>query len=263
MQKSLIQRVDSVETESFIALYAAAEAWGTGTHTLDGVTAVWSRQDDDPSFSCVLNLANASQPERTLADLEQAVRERGGLVFGVDTHPDLDALVSEERLQQLGFVRDSQECIWALDLTAGFAADCAPADIEIVQAGPADSDVFARTLNQGWSLPEHAARGYIFAQGIGISGWHQYMAYVEGELAGIAVLFIHDRVADCFLSATLPEFRGKGIQTALIERRLKDGVRAGCNLATSQTVVHNASPRNMARRGFQPLYRRWIYGKRL
>lgn len=263
MLTALIQRVDSVETESFISLYAAAEAWGTGSHTIDGVTAVWSGQDDDPSFSCVLNLANATQPERTLERLEQTVRERGGLVFGVDTHPDLDQRLSEDRLQQLGFERDCQECIWALDLSAGFSAGNTPADISIVEAGPADREVFARTLNQGWNLPEQAARGYIFAQGIGLSGWHQYMAYVEGKLAGIAVLFIHDRVADCFLSATLPDFRGKGIQTALIERRLNDGFRAGCNLATSQTVVHNASPRNMARRGFQPLYRRWIYGKRL
>jgi GNAT superfamily N-acetyltransferase len=65
------------------------------------------------------------------------------------------------------------------------------------------------------------------------------------------------------LSATLPEYRGRGIQTALIERRLVDGLVVRCDLATSQTVVTNASPRNMARQGFTPLYRRWIYGKRL
>jgi kynureninase len=118
-------------------------------------------------------------------------------------------------------------------------------------------------LNAGWGLPADAARGYVFAATIGIENWRHYLAYVDGSPAGVSVLFVHDKMADCFLSATLVAYRGRGAQTALIERRLADGVAMGCDLATSQTVVTNASPRNMTRQGFTPLYRRWIYGKRL
>ena len=263
MQQHLIQRVDKVESESFVTLYGAAPSHGAGWVTEDDVTAVWSAHDDDPSFSCVLNLARSPHPERTLQQLEEALRNEGATVFGVDTHPDLEHWARDERLRQLGFEPDCEECIWALDMTAGNATGMVNEEVHIRLAGPDDREAFTRTLNTGWGLPEQAARGQVFAAGIGLDNWYQYLAYVDGKLAGIAVLFIHDNVADCFLSATLPDFRGQGIQTALIERRLADGLDAGCDVATSQTVVHNASPRNMARRGFQPLYQRWIYGKKL
>ena len=61
----------------------------------------------------------------------------------------------------------------------------------------------------------------------------------------------------------MPMYRRRGAQTALIQARLLDAIEAGCDLATAQSVVTNASPRNFARRGFQPVYRRWIYGKHL
>ncbi len=263
MTTDLIKRVDRVENASFISLYSAGAAWGTGWHEEDGVTAVWSGQDDDPGFSCVLNLAASSARERTLRSLERVVRERGGVVFGVDTHPDLEDWATEERFRRLGFERDCEECIWARPIESPVEPRPLPADLHIERARESQRELFARALNAGWHLPLEAARGHVFASTIGMANWFHYLAYVDGVPAGVSVMFVHDNVADCFLSATVPAYRGRGAQTALIERRLADGLAVGCNLATSQTVVDNASPRNMARQGFTPLYRRWIYGKRL
>jgi hypothetical protein len=61
----------------------------------------------------------------------------------------------------------------------------------------------------------------------------------------------------------MPDFRGRGGQGALIRQRLRDALDAGADLATAQTGTENASPRNMERRGFELLYTRWIYAKRL
>lgn len=262
MQEELIERVDRVEGESFIQLYSASAAWGTGWHTEGSVTSVWSSQDDDPSFSCVLNLGDADDPAAMLVHLESVAASRGAIAFGVDTHPDLE-WANDQRLRALGYAPDSEERIWALDLTANPDGPAMPDGVEVRPAGSSDREQFARALNIGWSLDADAARGHIFAATIEHDDWLHYLALVDGELAGIAVLFIHDQVADCFLAATLPDFRGRGVQTALIEARLQDGLARGCTLATSQTVVYNASPRNMARRGFKPLYDRAIYGKQL
>jgi GNAT superfamily N-acetyltransferase len=263
MTTDLIKRVDRVEDASFRSLYTAGEPWGTGWHEQDGVTAVWAGQDDDPSFSCVLNLAASPDPERTLLSMEQVVRAHGGLVLGVDTHPDLENWATEKRLKRLGFERDCQECIWARELAGAIEQRTLSPGLTVERAQASQREVFARVLNAGWNLPLEAARGYVFAATIGMGNWFHYLAYVDESPAGVSVMFVHDCVADCFLSATLPEYRGRGIQTALIERRLVDGLVVRCDLATSQTVVTNASPRNMARQGFTPLYRRWIYGKRL
>ena len=263
MTPNLIKRVDRVENASFMSLYTAGEAWGTGWHTQDGVTAVWAGQDDDPSFSCVLDLAASPNPERTLLSMEQVVRERGGLVFGVDTHPDLENWATEERFKRLGFERDCEECIWAKELAGAREQQPLSPGLTVERAQTSQREIFAHVLNAGWNLPLDAARGHVFAAAIGMENWLHYLAYIDGSPAGVSVMFVHDNVADCFLSATLPEYQGRGAQTALIERRLVDGLAMGCDLAASQTVVTNASPRNMARQGFTPLYRRWIYGKRL
>lgn len=263
MTADLMRRVDRVERESFISLYSAAVHWGTGWHMEDGVTAVWSGQDDDPSFSSLLNLAASPDPERTVRSLEQTVRERGGLVFGIDTHPELEGWAIPERFEKLGFERSSEERVWVRAMQGAVEPGELPAGLRIERADIMQRATFARALNLGWHLPEDAARGHIFAATIGAENWIHYLAYVDGEPAAVSVLFMHDNVADCFLSATVPAFRGRGAQTALIARRLADGVAAGCDIATSQTVVNNASPRNMARQGFEPLYQRWIYGKRL
>lgn len=262
-ERNIIRRVDSVERESFITLYTAARAWGTGWQQKDGVTAFWSAGDNDPSFSCVLDLARASRPEQTLPGLEDAVRARGATVIGVDTHPDLGSWDADEHLTALGYRRDSAERIWARPLESTVDRTPLPQGLHISRVDSSLREEFIRVLNLGWGLAEDAARGHVFAAGIGLAGWHQYLAFVDGEPAGVAVLFVHDRVAHCFLSATLPQFRGRGLQMACIQRRLSDGRELGCDLAATQTVVDNASPRNMARQGFRPLYRRWIYAKRL
>ena len=263
MSTDLIRRVDRVEVESFVTLYEAAAEFGTGSVTIDGVTGFWSAGDDDPSFSCITNLALSPRREETLARLEEFVGERGGATIGVDTHPDLGDWANDERMAALGYREDSRECIWARSLSVPLEARDLPGDIEVTPATLSDRDDFARVLNLGWHLQPDASRGHVFAAGIGLENWYHYLARVDGQLAGIAVLFVHDRVADCFLAATLPEFRGRGVQTALIQRRLIDGITLGCDLATTQTVMDNASPRNMARSGFQPLYERRIFGKLL
>lgn len=259
----VIHRVNRVERESFIDLYTAAHAWGTGWYRKDGVTAFWSTGDSDPSFSCVLDLAGTPHPEETLLGLEDELRTRGAAVVGVSTHPDLDGWNADERLTALGFQRDSEECIWARPLESTVNSAPLPPGLHIERVDSALRAEFIRVLNLGWGLAEDAARGHIFATGIDLPEWRLYLAFVDGEPAGVAVLFVHDRVADCFLSATLPRFRDRGVQTAFIQRRLNDGISLGCNMATTQTVVDNASPRNMNRQGFQLLYRRWIFAKQL
>jgi ribosomal protein S18 acetylase RimI-like enzyme len=65
------------------------------------------------------------------------------------------------------------------------------------------------------------------------------------------------------VAATAPAARGRGVQTALIGRRLVDARAAGAELAVTETVADNASPRNFRRAGFRLLHHRRIYGKTL
>jgi GNAT superfamily N-acetyltransferase len=264
-EREIVARVDRAERRSFIEMYTAGRAAGldTGWAEVGGQAVVWSARDDDPSFSCVIDLADAVDRGGTLAQLEAAARAGGATVIGIDVPPSLAAWATPERMGRLGYALDYQERIQARELTDDLTPSPLPPGVAIERVTPATHDSFARTLNVGYELPEEHVRGYIFASTLGQPNWLHYLVTVDGQPASASVLFISERVADLFVATTRPEWRGRGAQRALIERRLHDGQRAGCDLATSQTGTANASPRNMQRNGFRALYERLIYGKTL
>jgi GNAT superfamily N-acetyltransferase len=55
-------------------------------------------------------------------------------------------------------------------------------------------------------------------------------------------------------TSTLPEYRGRGIQTAAIGRRLNRAIKEGCDLAVVVTLGNTTSMRNAERLGFTLAY---------
>ena len=66
------------------------------------------------------------------------------------------------------------------------------------------------------------------------------------------------RIAAFFGTATLPEYRGRGVQTALIAQRLHEAALAGCEYAVVSTMPGSGSQRNMERRGFRVAYTKTV-----
>ena len=83
-----------------------------------------------------------------------------------------------------------------------------------------------------------------------------YLARIDGRVVGGATLAVRGRIAGMFGASTLPEFRKRGVQTALLERRLERAAEAGCELTMSLAQPGSASQRNIMRKGFQTLYTR-------
>ena len=260
MSNDLItSRVERAENDAFLRLYQAAAATSaTGWHEIGGIWTVFSPHDDDPGYSCVLNLNDAAEPKAALARIEPAVRSSGATVLGIDAPPALAARLPEAELSEMGFVGDYQECIWARSIGSN---ESFASDPRISRVTDAERDTFARVLNVGYEVAEDSVRGHIFASTIGLPGWYHYLVRYGDEPGSASVLYVTEGVAQFFVATTMPAYRGRGGQQALIQRRLADAQAAGCDLATSQTVIDNASPRNMARHGFEQLHLRWIYGK--
>jgi hypothetical protein len=257
-------RAVKAETEAFVDLYrAAAESWDTAHDSFDSVRVVWSPHDPDPAFSVILNLFEARQYETTIEVLESLGRQRGMPRIGINGNPAVDRWVEQGRAAALGFETASEEYFWArpLDDEIDVPALSPGATIERSTAG--ERDLWGRTLNLGHDYPEHHARGHVYAAAIGRPGWLHYLIRVDAEPAAASVLYIAGDSSQLFVTATRPEFRSRGFQTYFIARRLHDARAAGCTLAATQTVVDNASPRNMERRGFTMLYRRKILSKPL
>ena len=121
-----------------------------------------------------------------------------------------------------------------------------------------DLKVWTRIAAEAFATPEMSVE---FLEGVMEPFAHAknarcYLAYVDGEPAGSGSMFIssEQRVAGLFGAGTRPMYRRRGIQTAMLQRRLADAAQAGCDVAMVTTLPGSDSHRNVARRGFELLY---------
>ena len=82
-----------------------------------------------------------------------------------------------------------------------------------------------------------------------------FVARIDGQVAGSAGLSVAETplglVGELYIASTLPEFRGRGVQTALLRSRLAAARAAGCALAVVMARPANTSARNTERAGFR------------
>lgn len=81
-----------------------------------------------------------------------------------------------------------------------------------------------------------------------------YFALLDGEIAGGGTVAVNERVALFGGAGTAEKFRNRGVQQALIAKRLRHAVRAGCDLAMTVTLPGSSSQRNCERHGFRVVY---------
>jgi len=84
-------------------------------------------------------------------------------------------------------------------------------------------------------------------------GAQAFLALLNGQVAGGAVLHICGNVAYIRTASCRLQYRYQGVQTALLDARLKAARSAGCDLAFSSTDRLGVSARNLMRFGFKPL----------
>jgi GNAT superfamily N-acetyltransferase len=79
---------------------------------------------------------------------------------------------------------------------------------------------------------------------------------VDGVIAGGAAVSAQHGVCGLFGASTLPAFRRRGAQSALLATRLAWAREKGCDLAVSITQPGSISHRNIERSGFRVAYTR-------
>ncbi|MGN7385099.1 GNAT family N-acetyltransferase [Paenibacillus sp. SAFN-117] len=95
---------------------------------------------------------------------------------------------------------------------------------------------------------------------LGRPGWRIYLASWQEQPAAVAVMHISDDIASCTLAATAPQFRRKGLHTALLLRRMHDAYKADCRLVAAQASFAGTSQNNMERAGMRIAWTRAVWG---
>ena len=101
----------------------------------------------------------------------------------------------------------------------------------------------------GWQIPDPQGFKANVRGWLGQPGWSLYLARVDGRPAATGILYVHDRVGYCADAATDPAFRGRGLQTAMLRRRIADAHAAGVDFVCSGADYLSTSHRNMERVG--------------
>ena len=83
-----------------------------------------------------------------------------------------------------------------------------------------------------------------------------FLAEYGGKPGAAGVLCIHDGVALFGGSATIPELRRRGLQAALLHKRMCYAFDHGCDLAMMVAQPGSDSQRNAERKGFRIAYTR-------
>lgn len=94
-----------------------------------------------------------------------------------------------------------------------------------------------------------------------VPGFAGYVARIGGDIAGGASLRFDQGIAQFSGAATLPRFRRRGVQTALLRARLAAAADAGCDVGVVVTQPASKSQQNVQREGFALLYVRQLLVK--
>ena len=111
---------------------------------------------------------------------------------------------------------------------------------------------------RGWGeSPELAAFMKDFGQVTGRSrGTTCFVAEVDGTIVATGALVMHGGVAILAGASTIPAWRGRGAQTALLAARLAYAAEQGCDLAMMGAAPGSTSQTNAERQGFRIAYTR-------
>jgi ribosomal protein S18 acetylase RimI-like enzyme len=195
----------------------------------------------------------------TAADLdriEEFYRSRGEAAQ-IDVCPQADMSLLElmkERPYRLEELND----VLARPISASDKFDGKPASAEIRRIRPEEAgdlcEVVARAFLEGKDPEPQFVE--IFRPLYLAETSFAFAAFVDGKLVGGAAGMVVPEagIVTMFGSATLPEYRGRGIQSAFLRERMKIAQAAGAEYAVIVTRAGTTSQRNAQRAGFTLAY---------
>ena len=133
--------------------------------------------------------------------------------------------------------------------------------ISVRRVATATIDGFLDTFMEGFETPVEIREG----SKANMRHWAEresfrlFLCEYEGRAAGTGVLYVDDGIGYLAAAATVPEFRGRGGQTALIARRIEEAVAAGCDLITGQAEFGSTSQHNMERAGLRIAFTKAVW----
>lgn len=258
----MIDESETIERAALTSLHSAADVAireDLGLTTEDIAGAFVSIAVALPASAIVINRAlglgmSQQATAEAVTEIARAYRERGIERHFVHVHPkarpgDIAGWMANEGLAPArGWMKFKRGTEPPPEMST---------ELRIAKIGPAHGPAFGAIASDAFDLGADAAP---WLAGLpGMQGWHIYMTFADDEPAGTGALFIQDGVGWCDWGATVPSFRGRGGQSALLARRVEDAIAFGCHTihtCTGEDVPGDPqhSYSNILKMGFRETY---------
>jgi len=134
-----------------------------------------------------------------------------------------------------------------------------PGDIVVRIPSPDEAQLWAEISARGWTH-DHPELAPVMQQFGAIASAREhgpcFLAELDGQPGAAGSLWLHDGIALFSGAATIPEMRRRGLQSALLQERMRYAFEHGCELAMMVAEAGSESQRNAERKGFRIAYTR-------
>lgn len=217
-------------------------------------------------YNKVIGLGFDDPPDaETLDEIEAAHADLGARVqveLSTLANPDTGRLLTGRGYRLAGF-----ENVLARRLDD---AQAPIGEVLVSEVTSAETDAWMQAVIEAFLHPDvfdgpashesfdHAALDRAYRDSISVPGMVGMLARIGDHIAGGAALYVRDRTAMLCGAGTLPAFRRRGVQSALLSARLVRARAAGCDLAVVTTQPGSKSQENVQRAGFELIYSRAV-----
>jgi len=115
--------------------------------------------------------------------------------------------------------------------------------LAVIRAGNAMTSREDTVISDDYARAAHA-----------VAGATDYLAYLDGDPVGCGSLVRESGIGWLGGATTVPAYRRRGVQGALVRRRMTAAFESGCDLAVVTAMPAGDSARNLARLGFTLAY---------
>ena len=232
---------------------------GSEVMRVAGADVVFDGPDSPLTQTFGLGMSESPTPEH-LDEIEQFFHARGA-----PTQQEISPFAGIETLQLLcarGYRPIEMSSVMYTAVEARLEAT-PPAeshsDIRVRIIGHEEAELWSDVSARGWTHEHPELQP--FMRDIGALFAHRensacFLAEIDGQAAAAGALAVHDGVALFAGASTVPEFRRRGLQGALLAARMRYAREQGCDLAMMVTEPGSESQRNAQRQGFLVAYTR-------
>jgi ribosomal protein S18 acetylase RimI-like enzyme len=238
--------------------YAEAQARlvpesGAVSSPIGGGFAVYAGPSSPLNCATAVGLAGALQ-EPEFEELEAFYASRSEPTR-VALSPLADATLHELVRQRRYFFVDFQNVYYRY-LQAPLPQQTASANVRIVPCDAKQAELWITTTALGFAgdPAEVDAVRAIVAPTFHSEGAKCYLALIGAAVVGGAAMVFHDDGVELGGASTLPAWRRRGVQSALLDERLRDAIAAGAEIALVVTRPGGPAQRNIERCGFHLAY---------